>query len=81
MKGEGGGIRYRIHQTVKRDLPVWALQEDLPDEGGVIDHESKSQRSGVLLEFLVNFEGLFEECCVLRLLDVLHTAGEGTKVK
>ena len=71
-----------------KDLLVWALQEDLSNEGGVINHEGQSQGLWVLLELLVNLEGHFKEGSVLRLLDVLHTAvggggggGAGTKVK
>ena len=67
--------KFTHFRTFTKDLLVWTLQEDLSYEGGVINHECQSQGLWVLFELLVNLEGHFKEGSVLRLLDVLHTAG------
>lgn len=73
-------LMVRLCQHIeKRDKPVWALEEYLTYQCWVIEHEGQSQCLWVLLELLMYLERHLQESCVLRFLNILHTAGR-TKV-
>jgi len=56
--------------------PIWALQENLSDEGGAIEHHGEAEGRGILVKLAVDPERCVQEDRVLWFRDVLHTAGK-----